>query len=42
VYFCHPRFSFRKGIITVIFLALMDNHAVLNRLAAWRAGETQS
>jgi len=30
------------GIITVVFLALLGNHAVLDRLAAWRAGETQS
>ena len=30
------------GIITVVFLALLGNHAVLNRLAAWRAGEAQS
>jgi hypothetical protein len=30
------------GIITVVFLALLGNHAVLDRLAAWRAGEAQS
>ena len=27
------------GIITVVFLALLGNHAVLNRLVAWRAEE---
>ena len=27
------------GVITVAFLALLGNHAVLNRLAAWRARE---
>jgi len=27
------------GIITVVFLALLGNHAVLDRLAAWRARE---
>lgn len=30
------------GVITVVFLALLGNHAVLNRLAAWRTGEAQS
>lgn len=30
------------GIITVVFLALLGNHAVLDRLAAWRAREAQS
>jgi len=29
------------GIITVAFLALLGNHAILNRLAAWRAREAQ-
>jgi hypothetical protein len=30
------------GGISVAFFALLGNHAVLNRLAAWRAGEAQS
>ena len=30
------------GIVTVVFLALLGNHAMLDRLAAWRAGEAQS
>ena len=29
------------GIITVVLLALLGNHAVLDRLAAWRAEEAQ-
>ena len=29
------------GVITVAFLALLGNHAVLNRLAAWRTGGAQ-
>jgi uncharacterized membrane protein YesL len=30
------------GGISVAFFALLGNHAVLNRLAAWRAGEAES